>query len=194
MNFFEAYLEAKNGKKVTIVGCKIWWLQFHNEDYKALDIYNDKGLVDDEISPIQLAHWLDCEWQIHEEPKEKPGPMGLWHSERDPDGVEDLHTKHYVSCRNYVISSQHDAWSAALETFMRLKGHPLAVKPNNDETHFFIRIREEKLMIDSYECLPNKLTEVSAPFDSVDDGKQAIKDIGEDNLLHMFKTFQGIYE
>lgn len=109
-----------------------------------------------------------------------------------------LHILNFIGSKNENITN---AWRKSLCTFMELKAHPLAVKPTLDheerfEEQFYvgINIGENKIYpLDSdFNC--DKSDYLSPMFDSLDDIRKAIYDIGEDNLLEMFKTFSGVYE
>lgn len=82
----------------------------------------------------------------------------------------------------------------ALKTLIELKSHPLAVPFNDGKTYqYFIcsYAFEPTLTINNYSY---KLYEVSPAFNNKEDAQQAIKDIGKDRLLSMFKVLQGIYD
>jgi hypothetical protein len=87
-------------------------------------------------------------------------------------------------------------WDKALATFMRLKAHPLAKRIEYKMEQFIISVSqdiERCLIIDCYDK-ETKSTLLSPCFKSEKDARQSIKDIGEDNIIEMFKTFSGLYE
>lgn len=53
--------------------------------------------------------------------------------------------------------------------------------------------KDEINVIFEYTLIP-KLNSISPSFATAEDARQAINDIGEANLIHMFKTLKGIYE
>ncbi len=80
------------------------------------------------------------------------------------------------------------AWA----TFMRLKSHPLAVKANFNAWQFAIHYDLGDIKTHTWHG-EMKLSFISPMFSTVTDTKQAIHDIGEENLKQMFLTFQGVY-
>lgn len=200
MNFFEAYLEAKNGKKVTICGVHDWWLQLNNcvslYDGNSFDMYTKDGRSEYSFNNKMIAHWLNCDWQIYEEPKES---KGLWEKPAHENSV-------YFGLRLggnlHKFSGESDAfrWGKALNTFMLLKGHPLAIPFDNSKlrVHYCIFHNPNGLNhkdIGVHLGMAGQGTQnISPSFSNFDDANQALKDIGPENLLHMFKTFSGIYE
>lgn len=201
MNFFEAYLEAKNGKKIAIDGVSTWWAQLDNDkesNCATLNTYSARGKCSDIIDNMIIAHWLGCEWQIYEDPKES---KGLWKPSDDESNCHSLYIS-YHPYRNVINFKDYDirhTWGRALETFMRLKGNPFAVPVIEDKSQYCISPyhRGSFEFVIAIDCLTRsvyKCGSLSPCFEKEIDAKQAIKDIGADNLLHMFKTFQGIYE
>jgi hypothetical protein len=99
---------------------------------------------------------------------------------------------------NFDSIEKADKFAKALDTFIRLKAHPLAVKPDfeDDEEQFYIGVNlcGGTAVSVSSDYAPDKPDYLSPMFDSEEDADKAIKDIGEDNLVEMFKTFSGLYE
>ncbi len=83
----------------------------------------------------------------------------------------------------------------ALETFIVLKAHPLAVVPVEGVQVYLCTFQydENKLSLTTKLSLDNKLALVSPCFKSEYDCEKAIEDIGAEKLETMFRVFQGIY-
>lgn len=86
---------------------------------------------------------------------------------------------------------RHD-FAKALETFLKLKSHPLAKKAAENDRQFCIRFCQDgDIGTDSWDAAAFKLNLISPLFNTPEDARQAASDIGKEKLTHMFKTFQG---
>jgi hypothetical protein len=83
----------------------------------------------------------------------------------------------------------------ALQTFLRLKAHPLAVKPSrNDQCYIVCNLDDGNVCSYYASEYMDKGDYISPMFSDEKDSDKAIQDIGEDNLVEMFKVFSGDYE
>lgn len=167
---------------------------------------------------------LQGSWQIYEEPKcncpdnvyskDGSGIAGctqfncnkhglVWLKPKETKGLWEADKKLIASRITLEITNspfastlQSRQWVKALHTFMELKGHPLTVKPSEEKEEYVIRINTDEniLYIEEMLTLDGKLTEISPTFEIEEDAEEALNDIGKENLLHMFKTFSGLYE
>ncbi len=82
----------------------------------------------------------------------------------------------------------------AIKTLFILKSHPLVTSIKAGLTQFSIYYFTSGNGLDSWEVKYHchKIGVLSPIFSSEGDVKKAISDIGEDRLIHMFKTLQGV--
>jgi len=140
---------------------------------------------------------IKSKWAIYEDPKEeKKGLFDRWDGKKNY--LFTLDGNAISAAFPGLYNNEHcHAWEYALITFMRLKSHPLAVPVLDDIPQFVIKTSfwsTDGLYLQKHYGLATKITEVSPCFSCEEDGEKAISDIGEDNILHMMRTFQGIYE
>lgn len=92
-------------------------------------------------------------------------------------------------------NSKLDKFTEALQTLFELKAHPLSVAPVDYGKQFSIEpLDNGNIFIDWFSRSGAKFARISPCFLSVEDTNQAIKDIGEDRLISMFKVLQGVYD
>lgn len=135
------------------------------------------------------------EWEIYEEPKHKIAfqlvfnVMNSFSLERGTfQLISNIPARNKEECLD---------WLKALETFFELKCHPLTVEIRDGKIQCCIgpdSIEPWGLEAQCWNTSSFKIPLVSPIFASIDDTMQAIQDIGESRLIHMFKTFHGIYE
>jgi len=80
----------------------------------------------------------------------------------------------------------------AILTLVKLWLHPLTVKPKKNKEFYFIRAKNFSLYLDNR--INYKLESISPCFNSQKDAKQAILDIGEENILKAFEAVKGIFD
>lgn len=137
---------------------------------------------------------LNATWEIYQKPKEES--KGLW----EMHNIEPANIIFRITAKGMHMPADEKNWANAFDTFIKLKGHRLAVKSEDNKIQYFILVSNNpdghivNLHVDDYYALECKLSEISPAFSCHEDAAKAIKDIGEDNLLHMFKIFQGLYQ
>lgn len=148
-------------------------------------------------------YFICAKWAIYEEPKQSTPLIQF-----KENGIKiECYVAHNTSyghdsytarfwLENFKKQEECNDWRKALNTFMRLKCNPLAEIAADNKRQWLIEIGsfEEIIKIDEYDYNFTKLINISPCFSTKEDAESAITDIGEENLLHMFKTFQGIYE
>lgn len=82
----------------------------------------------------------------------------------------------------------------ALQTLIELKAHPLSVAAVDCLDQYNISMYGNSITTGRNVLLQTKLSQVSAFFYLSEHAEEAIKDIGEDRLISMFKVLQGVYE
>lgn len=83
----------------------------------------------------------------------------------------------------------------ALQTFILLRQQEGSEVPLDGEMQYLIRLNKDRgLYVDVWQRIGNKVTAISPCFRTVDHAEKAINFIGKENIIHMFKTFHGIYE
>lgn len=146
-------------------------------------------------------------WAIYEEPKEEK--MALWKTgsqdinhqahikivilpQPQPFVEDGIHAKYF---KFYELKEAKE-WNKGLQTFMLLKSHPLAVPADEREEQHYIRYNDcnDDIIISQARNLEYKLTMLSPMFAGEEDANKALSDIGKENIIHMFKTFQGVYK
>jgi hypothetical protein len=132
----------------------------------------------------RFNEYLESDWEKVENPeKNEPQENQL--------GLSQIRLK--VCLYHPVQDAQKArAWADAIKTFFSLKSHPLAKKPVENESQSVILLKDDKIVLEAWCIVRNKLQLLSSLFSSDEDAKKAISDIGEENLIHMFKTFQGV--
>ena len=85
-------------------------------------------------------------------------------------------------------------FNEAFRTLIRLKAHPLSVAAVDEKYQYVILQAQEIIDVSKYMGLEFKLDYLSPFFNSEEDARQAIKDIGEERILSMFKVLQGDYD
>jgi hypothetical protein len=190
MNFFEAIRMADEGK--VVVSCRRYkYRKRNNSLYLLATTHTPSGLKVSYLTTATIDNdEVNGEWALDEEPEEG---KGLW-KHKLGDG-SDLMEFYYERCISHY--EQQQVWADALETFMNLKGHPLAVKAKDDFQQFCLLFTEDcmnAIKIDVWHYNKSKFAFISPMFATEEDARQAIKDIGEETLLKMAKVFQGIYE
>jgi hypothetical protein len=106
---------------------------------------------------------------------------------------------------SYKITTNYSTWIEgsgeekivkALDIYKRLLSHHLVVKLTNDGEFYLIETEDlgEGLFLDICLCslLEYTFFRLSPCFKNKENAEQAIKDIGEDNLLFMFKALNGV--
>lgn len=84
-----------------------------------------------------------------------------------------------------------NAYAKAFNTFLLLRHQP-GTEPASDEyDQYFIRLRSggDGAQVDPIGCKDYKMTEMSPCFSTHAMAQAAITAVGEDNILHMFRTF-----
>lgn len=116
----------------------------------------------------------------------------------ETDGSKDCDYAYSTKCKcTPEIDEQCNKalkFKEALETFIALKAHPLAFFMIADTVQYFIVFNESQtdLLVSCYIYGKSRL--ISPCFESEEDCKKAIEDIGQEKLVTMFRVFQGIYE
>jgi hypothetical protein len=83
----------------------------------------------------------------------------------------------------------------ALQTFLRLKAHPLAREPSETpQPYLALNTGQGNICYIMCNEFKDKCDYLSPMFDSYPDAEKAVEDIGEKNLVEMFKVFSGVYE
>lgn len=145
--------------------------------------------------PLEFIFTDNQEWEIYEEPsKEFILEVTLKNNSSEILGGGNFK----LPAKNAEEAFQ---WLMALNTFVELKNHPLSIKPLSNWLHTAI-----------YRYIDNHMRETIEKYSIMADAKsnlfpcnvfifpneaaadQVIAQIGENRLLQMFKTFQGIYE
>lgn len=87
-------------------------------------------------------------------------------------------------------------WDEALKTLMELKAHRLTVKAEDGKSQLCIINGRDNvsLNISTFDSEYFKLRMISPFFNTREDAKKAIKDIGEEAIIEMMKVMQGMYE
>lgn len=103
---------------------------------------------------------------------------------------------------NFKENGTGEKWKKAIATFLRLKQHPLARKCKHEDglqwviilraTMFKAYTAEYELTTDCWRSTYTKIAYLSPCFNLAEDANKAIKELGKDNLLEMFRTFQGV--
>lgn len=186
MNFFEAMVAIGDGETVSILD---------GQKYKKIKgniKWWDKESGEWLIADLGPYHY-HSEWKIHEEPKEE---NGLWESTNR--FLPRLTINQLTINIGIPIVSPHQSkmWVEALETFMRLKGHHLAVKATPAYQYYLTFDMNYGGIFIAEPCNIRKLksTHLSPMFSTQEDAMRAIEDIGEPRLLKMAKVFQGVYD
>lgn len=96
-------------------------------------------------------------------------------------------------CNGNIFPTQAlaDAYAKAFNTFLLLRHQP-GTEPASDEyDQYFIRLRSggDGAQIDPIGCKDYKMTEMSPCFSTRAMAQAALTAVGEDNILHMFRTF-----
>lgn len=148
------------------------------------------------------SNLIKSKWSIYEELKENK--VGLWYKEElcfyiDIKSAIKLEGGHHAVLSELIpfeFETEKSHWFKALETFMQLKGHPLAIIATDNEDQWFIAFEDDSgdLAIDSGRDILYKFHIISPMFSSEKDANKAMDDIGQENIVHMMMTFQGIYE
>jgi hypothetical protein len=189
MNFFEAIEAMKNGGSVSI-GDSVYKIE--NNVIYVKYIYESKNIWS--VGNI-IGDCIDGKWKIYKPEREN---NGLW-----VKGHNELHLGQYYNGSTPAVATIANFsephiwlyWEQAIITFMKLKGHPLAVKAN-DYGQFFIHIGPEHANVPPFpeDQLGMKIYNFSPMFETMADAETALEDIGEENLVKMAKVFQGIYK
>lgn len=85
-------------------------------------------------------------------------------------------------------------YAKALNTFLLLRHQPGTDVPSDGRGQWFIELHEDNLLIGMVCRIEYKINGISPPFTTRYFAEQAINAVGKDNIIHMFKTFHGIYE
>lgn len=184
MKLLEALIQVRDkhlvishpdGFKVTRIGDTILFKR-DDESWRSIAaLFNDEDLQDD--------------WEIYEEKKGKGFCVASILIHCDDTGVSigsDL-----LAIPAFDEKTAHD-WQKALATFFELKSHPLAVPATEEETQW--QIDGGCMDTEDNYFIQTKRSRLSPCFKSSHDAQKCLEDIGESRLLHMFRTFQGIYE
>ena len=84
-------------------------------------------------------------------------------------------------------------YAKALNTMLLLRRCEGTI-PVTSSRQYVIRYINDEVWVDSFNDFRAKIELICPCFDTKENAELAIKKIGEDNILHMFKTFHGIYE
>lgn len=206
MNIFEAINAMKDGKivraksklKASYEPCVY---KFNQESGSV-----EMKFFEEDWTPVYMTiHDVlknDYEFEIYEE-KEKLNYYPLWffifHNE-----ITKKRFSHLIDDGDYLLNDELSipaktdeearAWARALKTFFELKSHPLITAPHKNEYRSTLMLIGDNLFISSAICMPYQDSNNFCYFESDSHAANVIKDIGEDRIIHMFKTFQGIYE
>lgn len=131
---------------------------------------------------------LHLEWEIYERLDNKPLLRTLY------AGMELTLNARYYSYTLRVGMGYDAIWFSALETFMKLKSHKLSRKIQDGISQWFLDFRQisESIETESFISMSNKIGYISPAFNREKDALKAIKDIGEENIINMFKVFGGV--
>ncbi len=111
--------------------------------------------------------------------------------------TEEISTETFVSYIGFIDEKRgipHEFFKA-IKTLVQLKSHPLARKAEEGVEQFLIAHAYKGLdILRTQESFSNKfkMQYVSPPFNTRDDCLKAMSDIGEDIIMNMFKTLQGV--
>lgn len=180
----EVWQALLDGKKIKGIGWeRIKWV-------RMLDDGRIIHLTDDECADLAFTV-SSLAYEIYEEPKEKP--LIEYSPRYQLTIVADSNYFNYHEQESFYLVDSIK-WKDALYTFMRLKGHPLARKIKKSHTQWFLSFdpRYTGLSIMYYQSLQNKIDSLSSFFDSEKDALCAIEDIGQENIINMFKVFGGV--
>lgn len=162
---------------------------FIDDKLKSKNLH-DGSVVDNQyFSPEEMKNM----WAIYEKPKEKKSYF-------DVVGViaSDCSILSRVDLGLGLSSnkSMRDTANAFI-TFIKLKAHPLAVACEDNVRQYFIAATNDlnnlkDFYFDPYVYLSSKLNFISPAFNTKEDARKAVEDIGRFELLHMLKYFQGV--
>lgn len=85
-------------------------------------------------------------------------------------------------------------FNEAFLTLVKLKAHSLSVAAVDAKYQYVILQAQEIIDVSKYTGLEFKLDCLSPFFNSEEDARKAIKDIGKDRIISMFKVLQGDYD
>lgn len=199
-SFDEAYAEMKNGKFYRAITGHYGDITYriHNNKLQFFCISENK-FTDSEAIYNDLKECIFIEVEYPEKEEIKYSEMGFQINKLDTpisnkEPTISIESRHFDTTIYFIMKNRETEreWAIALNTFMLLKSHPLAVKVILGKKQFFICLHS-----DGYICIEDhlnygKLDEISPAFKSNEDAQKAIDDIGKDNIMHMFKTFQGL--
>lgn len=112
------------------------------------------------------------------------------------DNAISIDMTHFDTREHYILQSREKEmkWASALNTFLRLKAHPLVVKPSSDTQYYIIiNVHFNNLYIVDSRHKSDKHDFLSPMFHEKEHADKAIEDIGRKNIVEMFKTFSGVY-
>ena len=200
MKLLEALIQVRdNAKTIThSAGCRVKSL-----DGRLLFKMGDFGDEWSGITDLLNYQQFQDDWEIYEEPEEISYyslNIILHNREQSEKALGDkINQGEFISCLHSKIVAKTDkeakAWSKALETFFELKSHPLACASVREKIQYHIvPYSIDALDIEDSYFLCSKTSLLSPSFETTNDALTVMGDMGIDRLLHMFRTFQGIYE
>lgn len=180
----EVWQALLDGKKITRLNGEQSFKYIFMSDYGyVVDENNEPFTAGDGLVEVTHNEWKNYE---EEEPLVEYAPSERLHLSANSE----IHT-YQLSEVFYLKDSMK--WHEALFTFMRLKAHPLARKISNDLYQYLIFLDNYgQICIEAYMRSIGKITEISPCFDSEEEVLQVIKDVGEENIINMFKVFGGV--
>lgn len=97
---------------------------------------------------------------------------------------------------DFSTYSQREEWKFALQILMKLKSHPLAI-PLKKGKQWFITLFQHDTgkYYATAGCKDRQLLKIdliSPAFETMEDCKKARDDLGNDDIVRMFLTFQGV--
>lgn len=103
----------------------------------------------------------------------------------------------YISWVKFSAGNQKitQEYEKAIETFFLLRYQAGSEVSLDGKMQYLIRLDKNRgLYVDGWQHIGNKVTAISPCFRTVYHAEKAIIFIGTENIIHMIKTFHGLYE
>jgi hypothetical protein len=101
------------------------------------------------------------------------------HSKRD---------REYTHGNVFQTQELAEEYAKAIDTMLLLR-HQKGSVPVKDTEQYTIEEDDDSLVVESWTCVFNKTRVISPCFETEEDALNAIQNVGEDNIKHMFATF-----
>lgn len=106
---------------------------------------------------------------------------------------ENIHAvTEFTSCLDKEIGTKElaEAYSSAFETFIKLRQQPGSVGASIDGYHYFIHPSTTNIcIVTKRQDITHKLAHISPCFSTQEYAEAAIKNVGEETILQMMRTF-----